>query len=152
MFEDKWADMMWNKQYEDINNNNEVIMSIVTQAELAKNDWGVFFSLSDWLWFSSYTPGICHSLSLTHSVHNTLQNHILLRCTTVEFTGLEDSTLTKIDPNRAISEGEECVAVEPIIFGLKVSCLTEIVACISLDMLLDQFHYPGKWKAVVNIQ
>lgn len=38
MFEDKWADMMWNKQYEDINNNNEVIMSIVTQAELAKND------------------------------------------------------------------------------------------------------------------
>jgi hypothetical protein len=32
-----WADLMWNKQYEYINNAKEVIISIVTQAELAKN-------------------------------------------------------------------------------------------------------------------
>jgi len=80
-----------------------VIISIVTQAQLAKN-WGLFFSLSDWLWFSSFALVICHylSLSFSHSVHNILQNHVLFRCTTVEFTWLEDSMLTKIETNRAV--------------------------------------------------
>ena len=45
MFEDKWADLMWNKQYEYINNTNEVIISMVT---LAKNVEAFFF-LSDFL-------------------------------------------------------------------------------------------------------
>jgi len=68
VLEDTWADLPWSKQYEYINNTNEVIISIVTQAEPSKNYWSRFFSLSDWLCFSSYTLGICHSLSLSLSL------------------------------------------------------------------------------------